>query len=96
MCPPVFSLQLLECTALICFNDILAKALTNYLLQNGHGNIRTLVIYGNTDVPHIEGIQYILLRHNTKKIARLAAEKLLNEINGKKEESVVVPYALTS
>lgn len=94
MCLPSFTLQLLECTALICFNDILAEALTDFLLQNGHGKIRTLVVYGNTDVTHIEGIHYILLRNDTEKIARLSAEKLLNEISGKKEFPALIPHTL--
>ena len=94
MQPIVFSKQLLECTALICFNDILAESLTNFLIQNGCGNINILVIYGNTSVPHIDGVRYILLHHNTQQIARLAAEKLLNEISGKKEDSEIVPYTI--
>lgn len=94
MHPPVFDTKILECTALICFNDILAEALTNFLQQNGHGKIQTLVLYGNTDVPHIEGIRYILLHHNTEQVARLAAEKILREINGKKELSEIVPYTV--
>lgn len=91
---PIFDDRLLECTALICFNDILTEALTSFLQQNGHGHIETLVIYGNTAVPHIEGIRYILLHHNTEQIARIATEKLLSEISGKKEASEIVPFTV--
>lgn len=91
---PIFDSKLLECTALICFNDTLAETITAFLQQNGRGNIETLVIYGNTAVPHIDGIRYILLHHNTELIARLAAEKILKEINGSREASEIIPFTV--
>ena len=85
----------LECTALLCLNDVLAPALTDFLQRKGCGKIQTLVIYGNCEVPRIPGISYIRLRHNTEQIAKLAAEKIISRIGGKEEASEIIPFTVT-
>lgn len=85
----VESNMLNRCTALLCYNDLIANQFFRMISRN-QTNIRAVGSFDGTacDVP--DGIDF-LTRHNpTHLMGKTATEKLIHIINGQKESSILL------
>lgn len=83
-------------TAVVCYNDEIAFSLINLLLDSG---IRVpkdvaVVSFDNSSYSEFCKIKVTSLAHGTRHIGRIAAEHLVDMLQGRKAESVVVPWTL--
>jgi GntR family transcriptional regulator of arabinose operon len=85
-----------DVTAIVCYNDEIAYPLINVLLSCG---IRVpqdiaVVSFDNSSYSNMCSVKITSLAHGTKHIGRIAAEQLINILNGKQAKSQFVPWVL--
>lgn len=80
-----------DCTAIVCYNDEIALQLLAYL-KTYPGGVTAVRSFDGTFVPQPEGVDYKSYGHPKEKLGRLAAERIIAMIEGKKEENLVMPW----
>lgn len=83
-------------TAVVCYNDEIAFSLINILLSSG---IRVpedvaVVSFDNSSYSEFCSVKITSLAHGSKHIGRIAAERLVNILQGKQAQSEAVPWVL--
>ncbi len=85
-----------DCTAVICYNDQIAAPLLNALQRSGRtvpGDI-AVISFDNSSFSDITSVKITSLNHPKEDVGRLAAQKLLNMIDGKTETPAVLPWGI--
>ena len=85
------------CTAVICYNDLVAVKLIELLRAN---NIRVpqdmaVISFDNSAFSDIAAVKITSLDYPKENLGRLAAEKLLNMLNGIPESPTLMPWGFT-
>lgn len=83
-------------TAVVCYNDEIAFTLINLLTSRG---IRVpddvaVVSFDNSSYSEFCGVKITSLAHGSKHIGRIAADRLVGLLEGKKVQSEAVPWLL--
>lgn len=81
--------------AFVCTSGVLTPIMIEALRLYGKGNLRTVVFFDEEQIPSIEGVDYIFLRHSSAEVGMLCAEGILSLINGEEISSVQVPWQLS-
>lgn len=79
------------CTAAVCYNDEVALRVIRAM-----GDDIKLIELSSLDhstIAELSAVPFSSLYHTTEKLGRLAAEKLLNILNGEQETSAVLPWS---
>ncbi|NLP33895.1 MAG: substrate-binding domain-containing protein [Clostridiales bacterium] len=89
--------QLIEgYTAVICYNDEVALEVMS-ILQNLNIKVPDqveIVSFDNSTYAQISAIPFLSLSNPKEKLGQLAAEKMINMLNGKKEIATVLPWSI--
>ena len=85
-----------DVTAVVCYNDEIAYPLINVLLANG---VRVpediaVVSFDNSSYSDLCSVKITSLAHGSKHIGRIAAEQLINILQGRQAKSEFVPWVL--
>jgi len=80
-----------KCTAIVCYNDEIAMQLITFLNSNPN-SITAIRSFDGTFVPHQSYLDYRSLGHPKERLGRVTAERIFSILDGKKEESVVMPW----
>lgn len=85
-----------DATAIVCYNDEIAFSLIDVLLSSG---IRVpedvaVVSFDNSSYSEFCNTKITSLAHGSKHIGRIAAERLIDMLHGKKVKSEAVPWVL--
>jgi len=85
-----------RCDALICDNDIEAYIIVDVLLQAGKRIPEDIAIisFDNTFLCDLSPVSISSFDFNPKKLTRIATEKVRNMLDGKLENSCVLPWVL--
>lgn len=84
--------QVLEgCTAVVCYNDEVAVQLLNTLPEGYQVEIAS---FDNSIYAKLSAVPFLSLTNPKEKIGQLAAQKMLNILNGKAEHATVLPWTL--
>ena len=94
--PPELLAAVQGCTAVVCYNDEIANHLISLLLKNG---IRVpqdvaVVSFDNSQYSELSPVPLTSLSHEPYNVGRIAAEKLLQLMDGEPCESELVPWTL--
>lgn len=83
-------------TAVVCYNDEIASSLINVLLSLGIKvpEDMAVVSFDNSSYSEFCNVKITSLAHGSKHIGRIAAERLIDMLHGKKVESEEVPWVL--
>lgn len=86
-----------DCTAVICYNDQIAAPLLASLLRAGKRVPEDVAIISFDDSAYasLTPVKLTSLGHPKEEIGRVAARKLLNMINGKKETPAVLDWTFS-
>ncbi len=82
-----------NCDAVVCYNDEAALKVINLLSHSGMPEI-AVASFDNSTLAQISAMRFLSLSNPKEKIGALAAEKLLNILNGKQEHSSVLPWSV--
>lgn len=88
--------KLRGCTAVVCYNDEIAFSLINYLTDS-HVRVpeeMAVVSFDNSTYSELCCVKITSLAHGTNHIGRIAAETLIDMLNGKNVQSKAVPWIL--
>lgn len=77
--------RLFEKETVICASGVYATLLCDMICCQGKGAIQTIVSFDDVDLPVIEGIRIIRLKHAGEEIGDACARKILRLIEGKEE-----------
>lgn len=85
-----------RCTALVCYNDLIALKASEALAQRGVSIPEDLSIisFDNSSYAGLGAIKLTSLSHPKDRLGAAAAKKLLNMIHGKSETSESMPFGL--
>ena len=83
---------LLDKEAVICASGVYAALLSDCIRRHGSGNIKTMVSFDDVDLPSMEGIRVIKLKHAGEKIGVTCAQKIVNLIQGSPECDECFPW----
>ncbi len=90
-----FALDIVQdCTAVICYNDQVAVKLIE-LLRTNHVRVPediAVISFDNSTLSDIAAVKITSLDYPKERLGQLAAEKLLNMLNGVSEASEVMPW----
>ncbi len=88
--------SLSSCTAVVCYNDILAYHLVNVLLQDGYRLPRDMAVtaFDNTYLSNSDILTITTLSHRPHEMGTRAASTLLKKIKGLPVHSQEVPWHL--
>lgn len=85
-----------RCTAILCYNDEVTLQVLKLL--NAHNtdkpNRIELISFDNSNYARLSAVPFVSLSNPKEKLGRIAAEKMLNILRGKKETSIVLPWSL--
>ena len=81
------------CDAALCYNDEVALKVINLLSYSGLPEI-AVASFDNSTLAQISATPFLSLSSPKEAIGSIAAEKLLNIINGKQEQSTVLPWSV--
>ncbi len=87
-----------SCSAVVCYNDEIAVRLAD-ILNSVPNTVKSIVSFDNCLKPDLSGIEFFSLEHPKGELGVIAVRKLLNMINGLKEQSVALnwkPSGVTS
>lgn len=84
--------QLFEKECVICGSGVYAGLLCAMICRQGRGAIRTLISFDDVDLPSIEGLRVIKLRHAGEEIGDACARKILRLIRGGEESCESFPW----
>lgn len=81
-------------TAVVCYNDEIAFGLVKCLLAAGKSIPRDVAVvsFDNSNLSRISPVTITSLSYEDRNIGRIAAQKLVDLLNGKAVESEVVPW----
>ena len=84
------------CTAVVCYNDLLAVQLPDVLRRMGKcvPEDMTVVSFDNSHYSNLGIVQLTSLEHPKEELGKLAAQKLLNLIHGGTEEAEILPWKI--
>ncbi len=91
------TMQILQdCTAVVCYNDEVALQVLKVLQENRVDVPRQieLVSFDNSTLAKISGVKFLSLTNPKERLGQLAAEKLLNILQYKKEVPAVLPWSV--
>lgn len=93
---PQFMSKIKQYDALVCYNDEIAVQVHDLMQQNHLSVPKNLGIisFDNTVYAELGSLRLTSFAHPQKEMGLLAAEKLCNIIDGKQEESLVLPWKL--
>lgn len=80
-----------KCSAIVCYNDDTAVMLS-HILNRVPNSVRTICSFDNCLRPSLPGIDFFSLEHPKGELGIAAVRKLLNMINGTKEQSVALDW----
>ncbi len=85
-----------DCTAVVCYNDEIASNLLQILQRNGIKipEEMALVSFDNSQYSEIGPCHITSLSHGSYNVGRMAAQLLIDQLNGKQSESQVAPWEL--
>lgn len=85
------------CTAVICYNDQVAVRLIELLRKNGYHVPEDIAVisFDNSTLSDIAAVKITSLDYPREHLGRMAAEKLLNMLNGIPETSALLPWGFT-
>ncbi len=83
-----------DCTAVICYNDQVAVRLIELLRRNGVRVPQDMAVisFDNSTLSEIAAVKVTSLDYPKERLGRMAAEKLLNMLDGATETSCVMPW----
>ncbi|MDE6932754.1 MAG: GntR family transcriptional regulator [Oscillospiraceae bacterium] len=84
--------RLFEKESVLCGSGAYAAHLCDVICLRGRGAIRTLVSFDDADLPAIEGIRFIKLKHAGREIGDACARKILHLIQGGEESDESFPW----
>lgn len=88
-----YSTILTDCSAIVCYNDEVAAIVCSCLRRMTH-NIKVILSFDRNINPDLipEGVLFYSLSHPRSALGSIAAEKLINMLEGKPETSVILPW----
>lgn len=91
----IFS-RLGNATAVVCYNDDIALSLVKFLTGEGKRVPQDYAVasFDNSNLSEISTVRITSLSYGDKNIGRIAAQKLVDLLNGKKAVSEAVPWTL--
>ena len=83
-----------ECSAIVCYNDQVAEIVCSCLRRVNH-SVRAIVSFDQNMNPDLvpDNVFFYSLPHPRKELGRVAAQKLVNLLNGQEESSAVLPWS---
>lgn len=93
-----FALDIIkDCTAVVCYNDQVAIKLLALLQKNGVRVPQEMAVisFDNSTLSDITPIKITSLDYPKERLGKLAAEKLLNMLNGQTETSTLMPWGFS-
>ena len=94
--PQTISSFIQGCTALVCYNDQVAKAAVEYLLANRVSIPRQMAVvsFDNSQFSEFGNCRITSLSHEPYNVGQIAAKKLIDLMNGNPVQSELVPWVL--
>ena len=80
-----------SCTAIVCYNDEIAVKLCQ-ILHRVPNTVRSIGSFDNNLMPALHGLDFYSVEHPKGDLGVIAAKKLLNMINGNKEQSLALEW----
>ena len=87
---------LCRCTAVVCYNDEVASRLVSWLLSQGVKVPQEMAVvsFDNSAFSQLSAVPITSLSHQHYNVGRMAAQLLVDQMNGHKVESQVAPWEL--
>ena len=82
------------CSAVVCYNDQVAMQLVRLLPPAGAAARPAIISFDNSTLAQLSPVPFLSLSNPKEALGRLAAEKILNILNGKPEHPTVLPWRL--
>jgi GntR family transcriptional regulator of arabinose operon len=85
-----------SCSSIICYNDQMAVDVLNVLLDKGIKvpDDIAIISFDNSVYASVSAIKITSMDHPKEALGRAAAGKLINMIEGKAEDSLIMPWSL--
>ena len=80
-----------RCTAIVCYNDQIAVKLCSVLNEIPH-TVGSIGSFDNNLRPDLNGLSFFSVEHPMEELGVTAARKLLNMLNGEREQSVALRW----
>jgi len=80
-----------DCSAVVCYNDEIALQLLSYL-EAHPGGITAMRSFDGTFMPRYRDIDFASYGHPKERLGQLTAERIIAVMEGKREESLVMPW----
>lgn len=80
-----------DCTALVCYNDEIAIQALDYLMEHS-GSITALRSFDGTLTSRQVNIDFKSYGHPKEKLGQFTADRIFSIIDGKKAESLIMPW----
>lgn len=84
--------RLFDKECVICGSGVYTALLYDLICHKGKGNIQTIVSFDDPDLPVMEGLRVIRLKHAGEEIGDACARKVLSLIQGEEENSESFPW----
>lgn len=83
-----------SCSAVVCYNDEIAIRLINMLSASGYiiPDDISIASFDNSTLSGLSRVPITSMNHPKEMLGRIAAQKLLNKINGNSESSISMPW----
>lgn len=83
-----------SCSAIVCYNDEIAVKLSG-ILNTVPNRVQAICSFDSCLKPDLPGIDFFSLEHPKGELGIIAVNKLLNMMNGSKEQSVALDWKLS-
>ena len=80
-----------RCSAIVCYNDQIAVKLCS-ILKEVPNTVRSIGSFDNNLMPDLNGMDFFSVEHPMEELGAIASRKLLNMLNGEKEQSVALAW----
>ena len=80
-----------SCTAIVCYNDDIAVELAG-ILASVPNTVKAICSFDNCLRPNLQNIDFFSLEHPKGELGDTAVRKLMNMINGSREQSVALDW----
>ena len=80
----------------VCYNDLIAVRLIDFIQKTGRRvpeDVK-IVSFDNSHYSELGIVKIVSLNHPKEELGKLAAQKLLNMINGRNERPSVLPWGI--
>ena len=84
------------CSAAVCYNDEVTMRMIEILQKAGHKPLPDIASFDKSTLAHFSAVPFASLENPKEELGRLAARKLLRILQGKTENSSVMPWKLES